>query len=712
VPNTELKKSIESLCPEIDREIIQDFFARMDEDYFSTFLPEEISKHIALSCRLDTEHRICVRITPDATTPDEFTIVIVGFDYLAEFSVFCGLLSAFGLDIRSGDIYSFARRAVRASRPLPRKIVDVFKVASKPGETFDETKQREFQQELQVQAQMLAEGSVDQARERLNRFLIERIERMNEPLSGLLSPVQIQFNNEASPEWTVVEAQSDDSFALLYAISNALSMRGIYIHKVKIRTATDRAMDRFFVVDRWGHKIKDAGEQERLRMAVAMIKQFTSFLPEAPDPAKAMRHFDQFLDKISEEELPEHIISFFSSKEGMNVLAHLLGSSDFLWDEFLRTHFAELVSVLENFGKTQEKPFKEELQPLLKQASTLDEKKKILNSFKDRQLFLIDIRHLLDSKMSLTGFSQALTELAEAVIEEAAAICVEHLGGAPHPFTICGLGKFGGCEMGYASDLELLFVHEGEGSTPFFESLVRQVLGFIEARSKGIFHIDTRLRPYGEKGAMSTPFAQFAKYYSMDGPAAPFERQALIKLRHVAGDESLGRRVEVQRDAFTYSDAPWDWEDALHLRKRQMKELVKRGETNVKYSPGGIVDIEYAVQYLQIVNGKDHPEVRMPNTLAALDRLRRLQIVREVDYEVLNKAYLFLRNLIDALRIVRGDASDLVLPEESSEEFKSLARRLGYRDQDRNRSATRLATDIRGSMKKVNEYFMNRFSAV
>ena len=445
-------------------------------------------------------------------------------------------------------------------------------------------------------------------------------------------------------------------------------------------------------------------------MAVAMIKQFTGFLPEAPDPAKAMRHFDQFLDKTGEEELPDPIISYFSSKDGMNVLAHLLGSSDFLWDEFLSTHFREFVPSLEDFGKRQEKSFRDELRSLLKEASSFEEKKKVLNSFKDRRLFLIDVRHLLDSQMSLTDFSQALTELAEVVIDEAARICAEHLGGAPHPFAIFGLGKFGGCEMGYASDLELLFVHDGEGSTPFFESLARQVFGFIEARSKGIFHIDMRLRPYGEKGALSTLFAQFAKYYSIDGAAAPFERQALIKLRWVAGDESLGRRVEAQRDAFTYSGSPWDWEDALHLRKRQIRELVKRGQTNVKYSPGGIVDVEYAVQYLQLLNGKEHPEVRVPNTLVALDRLWRLQIIREPDYEVLNKAYLFFRNLIDALRIVRGDASDLVLPEESSEEFKSLARRLGYRDQDRRKSAVRLATDIRASMKKVNEYFLTRFS--
>ena len=243
--SAESKKSIESLCSKFDREVVQDFFARMDEDYFSTFSPEEISTHIRMSRGLDSKHRVQVRVTPRRSGSDEFEIVIVGFDYLSEFSIFCGLLSAFGLNIREGDVYSFARQA--SGRGLPRKIVDVFSVGTKAGEIFDEAKQREFEQELQTLAELLATGSIDQARERLNRFLIERIERMNEELSGLLSPIEIHFNNDLSPDWTVLDAHSEDSFAFLYAISNALSMRGIYIHKVKIRSSQHQVMDQFFI---------------------------------------------------------------------------------------------------------------------------------------------------------------------------------------------------------------------------------------------------------------------------------------------------------------------------------------------------------------------------------------------------------------------------------------------------------------------------------
>src|SRR5690348_11174460 len=100
----------------------------MDDDYFSTFTPEEISTHIRMAAGLDSSRRVQVRVESAAAEfPGAFKIVIVGFDYLSEFSIFCGLISAFGLDIRFGDIYSFSKDAVRSS---PRRIVDVFTVAT------------------------------------------------------------------------------------------------------------------------------------------------------------------------------------------------------------------------------------------------------------------------------------------------------------------------------------------------------------------------------------------------------------------------------------------------------------------------------------------------------------------------------------------------------------------------------------------------------
>jgi glutamate-ammonia-ligase adenylyltransferase len=699
---------VQALCPEISPGLIQDFFTRMGEDYLAAFTPEEIATHIRMSSALGEDRRVRVSITPLAQK--EFDVVIVGFDYLAQFSIFCGLLSAFGLNIRTGNIYSFSKQS------LSSKVVDVFRVSVREGETFDEDKQREFENELQTLARLLAEGSVEEARTRLNRFLTERIEKMDEPLTGLLSPVTLTFDNQSSAEWTVMEVQSEDTFAFLYAVSNALSMRGIYISKVKIRSAGNQTRDQFFIANRWGKKIEQRTEQDRLRLAVGMIKQFTRYLTEAPDPAKAMHHFDQFLDKIvelGEDKFPERTLALLTSSDGMSRLAHLLGSSDYLWNEFLRTRFMDWIHLLEADAKPPEKAaMQAELRSALDQAAVEDQKK-ALNAFKDRQLFLIDVQHLLQPA-TLLDFSQAVTDLADVVVDGALRIAYGQLPEKPaqSKFAAFALGKFGGREMGYASDLELLFVYEDGSGSEFFEKLAHRIVDSIETRDKGIFHIDLRLRPHGDAGPWSASFEQFRKYYSVHGEAAAFERQALIKLRWCAGDEELGRRVEAHRDSFTYSGELWDWENALHMRRRQMAELVKPGQVNVKYSAGGIIDIEYAVQYLQLLNGREYPEIRVPTTLEALGHLRRLQIVRETDHRLLHTSYLFLRKLIDALRIVRGHASDLVLPEESSEEFKSLARRLGYREKDRAKGAARLAADIRETMRQAHAYFLARFDSL
>ena len=172
-----------------------------------------------------------------------------------------------------------------------------------------------------------------------------------------------------------------------------------------------------------------------------------------------------------------------------------------------------------------------------------------------------------------------------------------------------------------------------------------------------------RLRPHGKKGPLASPLALMAEYYSPGGGAAPFERQALLKLRPVAGDPELGRRVMAVRDAFVWSGEPWDREDALHLRERQATELVPAGRVNVKYSRGCMVDTEYAVQYLQLLHAGEREELRTPTTLEGLERLRDAGLVSREDAADLRSSYRFWRRLADAQRMVHGAARDLLLPE-------------------------------------------------
>jgi glutamate-ammonia-ligase adenylyltransferase len=282
---------------------------------------------------------------------------------------------------------------------------------------------------------------------------------------------------------------------------------------------------------------------------------------------------------------------------------------------------------------------------------------------------------------------------------------------------VLALGKLGGRELGYASDIELVFVHDARGETDgrqpvpaerFFDELVLALAGLVEAREEGAFHIDLRLRPHGRAGPPASPLAAWRAYYD-GGGAAPFERQALIKLRRVAGDEELGRRVEALRDALVYDGRSWDRAASLHLRERQARELVPPGRVNVKYSPGGLIDVEYAVQYLQLQHGHEQAELRTPSTLDALGALQRCAVLSRRERARLESAYLFLRRLVEALRMVRGNARDLLLPPEDSAEFAFLARRMGHRERNWSAGARRLARQLRERMGEVRGFFDSRF---
>ena len=149
-------------------------------------------------------------------------------------------------------------------------------------------------------------------------------------------------------------------------------------------------------------------------------------------------------------------------------------------------------------------------------------------------------------------------------------------------------------------------------------------------------------------------------------------------MRPIAGDAVLGGRILSLRDSYVYTGDPYDVVAMRGMRDRQLRHLVKAGTFNPKYSPGGLVDVEYLVQGLQITFGATIPAVRCTNTRATLAALAEAGAISPDDFTHLRKAHTFLRWLIDALRVVAGNAKDLVVPPENSEAFAFLARRLRY----------------------------------
>jgi glutamate-ammonia-ligase adenylyltransferase len=191
--------------------------------------------------------------------------------------------------------------------------------------------------------------------------------------------------------------------------------------------------------------------------------------------------------------------------------------------------------------------------------------------------------------------------------------------------------------------------------------------------------VDARLRPYGAAGPLACSLETFCRYYAPGGSAHAAERLALVRMRAVAGDAALGARLERLRDEMIYDPRTIDLEPLRELRERQFLDKAGRGGPNAKFSPGGLVDLEYGIQILQVAWGRVNPGLATPLLHEAVDGLAEAGALSEGEARGVQRAYDFLRRLINGMRMLRGSARDLVLPEADSDEYGHLARRMGYR---------------------------------
>ncbi len=710
------------------------------ETYDSAFTDAERREHTKRLAEVDHEHPVRVaaewfdssRLSPAnrfapgsgiSTLADagetsmlhgagQWRVTVLGHDCPGELSMICGLLFAYGFDIVTGFVSTDTRpRADSARERVPHSFVDVFDVRSAV-EVMPEVWQR-YADDLTELVLMARSGRGDEAQGLLAKRVAEALEDAPDTATKP-APLEVCFDNEAHERATVLHIRGDDTMGFLYELSNALTLSGVSIEQVTIRAEARRAFDTLLVTDAHsGGKILDPARLQELQAAVVLIKHFTHLLPAAPNPRAALLHFRTFLRDLFRR--PDWIdqLSSLERPEVLAALAQLLGVSDFLWEDFLRLQYANLFPVLHDIAGLQQARSKSQLadalNAVLGSAASPDERRQQLNEFKDRELFRIDMRHILGHSGAIESFGHEMTDLAEVVVAAAVEICRAALAdrfGVPRlddgrecPLAVCALGKCGGRELGFASDIELLFVYAGDGMTEiapaapatptangresianasFFSRLVENVSHAIHSRSEGIFRIDLRLRPYGRAGSLAVSFDSFRHYFQPDGPAWPYERQSLVKLRAIAGDVELGRKMAALRDEMLYTGQPVDFAAIRAMRERQQRQLVGTAEFNAKLSPGGLVDLEYLVQALQIDRGAQHPELRTTNTRNALNALQGAGVLTETEHERLSDAYQFLRRLIDSLRMVRGDARDLTVPPLHSADFDSLARRLGY----------------------------------
>lgn len=734
----ELKKQAE----QISDEVIRHHLERLDERYYQRFDVTAISRHLSMIAALNAKTPVMIDVKSEKG--NLVAITICSYDYPAVFSIISGLMSSMGFDIRAGGIHTYTKsKAVRSPQPIKhlnqrkqlgsyrRKIIDHFSgylSGRLPLTKWKET----FIDELQKIIGLLETNQTDKAKHLVNDKVASQLNNLQLEQQSILFPVEIEVDN-LHPQFTRLKVISEDTPFFLYAFSNALNLHNLAIEHIKIKTTGRRVEDIIDVVDRYHQKIEDEFLLNQVKLSLLLTKQFTYFLAQAPDPYAALSRFDYLVEEIVNKPQTDEWTAMIGSPWMMEELAKVLGASDYLWEDMIRQQYETLLPMLQPAVANHDRnhdlaTLPDRLEAQLEGLTDLHKKEIILNQFKDQELFRIDLDYILSAQKDFRKLSEALTFLAEVILRKTIAIIYDDLvrqyghprtvAGLETKFSVLGLGKMGGAALGYASDIELMIVYSDQGhsdgrpslaNTEFYDLLVRRMTKFIHTKREGIFNIDLRLRPYGTDGPLASSLELFCQYYGQHGPAHAIEKLALVRLRPVAGDQGFGEQLQRLRDDFIYATKDVNLKDCRDMRLKQFADKISGNQINAKFSPGALVDLEYDVQILQIMYGHDYPVLRTPRIQLALQGLHRVGVLDELETQALTRAYGFLRNLINGLRMLRGSAKDLFLPPVDSLEYTHLARRLGYRNQEGLDSAKQLHIEFETHTAAVRAFVEKHF---
>ena len=694
--SSEPKVSTESALPEVSPFAIPGPDADLLQRYSG--LAADLSRSV--------ENRGGCAVTVASFKADHSTadLLITGLDFSGWLGVICGLLSIGRLDIRSGDAATGEGLNLLGTQRPAGKFIACFSVAPADGLFQDKAQVQRLADSLEKELVRLGgltrTGQIEDVRaELLTRFcdLVSEYRRNDQPRDE--SELEVDLQPLPESVLTEVRIQGTDSPGFLYELMSALSLSRFRVLRAVIRSDGNRVRDVLHVRERNGQPIASEERRQELKLAATLIKQFTHWLPTAGDPQHALLRFRELVSRLQPASAWADNMRSLQRPRVLHAIARVLGISQYLWETFLRSRHDELFPLLVQTDQLAERLTMQQLEKELEFSSGGDAFDAAawnqLNDFKDRHLFRIDMRHVLGYCRPFGAFSKELTELAELVVRAACRLAFREqteLHGRPSMadgrecrWMAAGLGKFGGVELGFASDIELLLVYEAEGRTTgpqaisnadFFERLSRTVAAGIRAPQDGIFHVDLRMRPYGQAGAAAVRFADFVDYYSETGPAWPYERQSLVRMRAVAGDAEFGEIVCSAVRDIIYQPGRFDFAAMQAMRERQIRQLVRAGSVHVKLSDGGLVDCEYAVQSLQLLHGGRLPRLRQTGTLDGLRAAVAEKLVSVETAAAVENAYVFLRELADCLRMVRGNARDLTLPEPGSRDWQQLERRM------------------------------------
>jgi [glutamine synthetase] adenylyltransferase / [glutamine synthetase]-adenylyl-L-tyrosine phosphorylase len=459
----------------------------------------------------------------------------------------------------------------------------------------------------------------------------------------------------------------------------------------------------------------------RKRALFALAPALLAAIRKASDPDQALAHMAELVSAIGAR------TSFLSlleqNPETLRLLVGLFGASRYLSNFFLR--HPELLDSLVRADlavvRKDRASLQQALDAYLAAAEDYENELDTLRRFRNEELLRIgvnDIHGLLEAAEVEEELSLLADVCLGGALEIAGKGLSQHHGPPPGRFAVIAMGKLGRRSLSYNSDLDLIFIYDGAEPRSasrtalsvheYFTKLAQRLLVVLQltTREGYVYKIDTRLRPSGSHGPLVSSLAAFRDYHRTS--SALWERQALISARGVAGDQSLVAEAEAVITAFVYGEglSAADVVEIARLRSRMEHELARESaqHLDLKTGRGGLVDVEFVTEMLQLRYGREHPSVRTRRTEDALDALRAAGLLDEQHHRDLVEGYRFLRRVESRLRIERDQAVDTL--DRRDAKVAALARGLGYEGDD---AAARLLGDLESTRETIRRIYAHFF---
>lgn len=438
------------------------------------------------------------------------------------------------------------------------------------------------------------------------------------------------IHDEAEPlaEWIM----DPDDPAARAALGAALTARGFQ----NVEAARD-GLRRSVFGSEYGGIAPDARDS-----FLALVPALLDSAGQTPDPDDALRGLDALAVAVPSRAALFQMLS--ESHSLLPRLCRLAAESSYLW-QMLLSHL-ELLDLLAD-DEAMAAPPGFRLVPTLSEAAALARRARLKTGARD-------LWELADTAQIIAE----VTEAAETTLGSALEIARRELGFEGR-FAVIGLGKLGGREMGYGSDLDVLYVADpGElAQAARLAERTQRLLKDDLGRHGFRYEMDARLRPEGRKGQLVLDLGSYRHYYAQS--AATWERQALLKARFAAGDETLGREFIALAESVVYGAALTEAQtEEIQTMKRRIETERLKDPNDLKLGPGGLTDIEWTAQLLQLRHGSRRPRLRTSSTLDALRRLRDDALITQADWETLSETYLRLTALRNHLYLKAGVSGD------------------------------------------------------